>query len=132
MASAALGPSLPGLAEHTRSRMAEISILFVTRSSGYLGGSLLGGRLFDRIAGHPVIGVALVLIAGTLGVAPLLNSRWLLFAAILVLGIAEGAVDVGGNTLLVWIYRDRVGPFMNGLHFFFGLGAFLSPLIIAR
>jgi FHS family Na+ dependent glucose MFS transporter 1 len=112
--------------------MAEISILFVARSSGYLGGSLLGGRLFDRIAGHPVMAVGLVLMASTLGLAPLLTSRWLLFGVILLLGIAEGAVDVGGNTLLVWIYRDRVGPFMNGLHFFFGLGAFLSPLIIAR
>ena len=132
MASAALGPSLPGLAEHTRSRMAEISILFVARSSGYLGGSLLGGRLFDRIAGHPVMAVGLALMAGTLVLAPLLTSRWLLFVLILVLGIAEGVVDVGGNTLLVWIYRDRVGPFMNGLHFFFGLGAFLSPLIIVR
>jgi hypothetical protein len=39
---------------------------------------------------------------------------------------------VGGNTLLVWVHRDTVGPFMNALHFFFGLGAFLSPLIIAQ
>jgi MFS transporter, FHS family, Na+ dependent glucose transporter 1 len=132
MASAALGPSLPSLAEHTRSRMAEISILFVARSSGYLGGSLLGGRLFDRIAGHPVMGVALVLIAGMLGVAPLLSQLWLLAAFFLVLGVAEGALDVGGNTLLVWVHRDRVAPFMNALHFFFGLGALLSPLIIAR
>jgi fucose permease len=132
MASAVLGPSLQALAEHTRSRMAEISILFVARSSGYLGGSLLGGRLFDRIAGHPVMGAALVVMAGTLGLAPSLADRWLLFAVILLLGLAEGAVDVGGNTLLVWIHRDRVGPLMNGLHFFFGLGAFLSPLIVGR
>jgi FHS family Na+ dependent glucose MFS transporter 1 len=132
LASAALGPSLPGLAEHTRSRMAEISILFVARSSGYLGGSLLGGRLYDRIPGHPVMGAALALMAGTLGLAPLLASRWLLVAVILLLGLAEGALDVGGNTLLVWIHRDRVGPLMNGLHFCFGLGAFLSPLIVGR
>jgi MFS transporter, FHS family, Na+ dependent glucose transporter 1 len=132
MASAALGPSLPGLAQHTRSGMAEISILFVARSSGYLGGSLLGGRLFDRIAGHPVMGAALGLMAATLGVAPLLTGRWPLFTVILILGLAEGAVDVGGNTLLVWSHRDRVGPLMNALHFFFGLGAFLSPLIVAR
>jgi FHS family Na+ dependent glucose MFS transporter 1 len=40
-------------------------------------------------------------------------------------------LDVGGNTLLVWVHQEKVGPFMNGLHFFFGVGAFLSPLIIA-
>jgi fucose permease len=131
LASAALGPTLPGLAEHTRSRAAEISVLFVARSSGYLAGSLLGGRLYDRITGHPVMAVALLLMAGTLGVAPLLSRLWILFATILILGMAEGALDVGGNTLLVWVHRDRVGPFMNGLHFFFGLGAFLSPLVIA-
>ena len=131
LASAALGPTLPGLAEHTRSRAADISVLFVARSSGYLAGSLLGGRLYDRIKGHPVMAVALLLMAGTLGVAPLLSHLWLLFATILVLGIAEGALDVGGNTLLVWVHRDSVGPFMNALHFFFGVGAFLSPLIIA-
>jgi fucose permease len=41
-------------------------------------------------------------------------------------------VDVGGNTLLVWVHREKVGPFMNGLHFFFGVGAFLSPIIVAQ
>jgi MFS transporter, FHS family, Na+ dependent glucose transporter 1 len=39
---------------------------------------------------------------------------------------------VGGNVLLVWVHRARVGPYMNALHFFFGLGAFLSPLVIAQ
>ena len=131
LASASLGPTLPGLAEHTGSRLAEISSLFVGRSLGYLGGSLLGGRLYDRMPGHPVMGAGLLLMAGMMGLAPLTPQRWMLTAAILVLGVAEGALDVGGNTLLVWVYRDKVGPFMNGLHFFFGLGAFLSPLIVA-
>ena len=131
LASAALGPTLPGLAAHTQSRAAEISVLFVARSSGYLAGSMLGGRLYDRTRGHPVMAFSLLLMAGTLGLAPLLSHLWLLFSTILILGLAEGALDVGGNTLLVWVHRDRVGPFMNALHFFFGLGAFLSPLIIA-
>jgi FHS family Na+ dependent glucose MFS transporter 1 len=47
-------------------------------------------------------------------------------------GIAESFLDMGCNTLLVWVHRHKVGPFMNGLHFFFGLGAFLSPIIIAQ
>jgi fucose permease len=70
--------------------------------------------------------------AGMMGLAPMVTQLWTLGAIILVLGLAEGALDVGGNTLLVWVHRDAVGPFMNALHFFFGLGAFLSPLIIAQ
>jgi FHS family Na+ dependent glucose MFS transporter 1 len=39
---------------------------------------------------------------------------------------------VGCNTLLTWIHGKKVGPFMNGLHFFFGAGSFLAPLVFAR
>ena len=132
LASASLGPTLPGLAESTRSRVSEISSLFAARSLGYLAGSLIGGRLYDRTPGHPVMVTGLLLMAAMMGLAPVVAQLWMLGAVILVLGFAEGALDVGGNTLLVWVHRDRVGPFMNALHFFFGLGAFLSPLIIAH
>jgi FHS family Na+ dependent glucose MFS transporter 1 len=132
LASASLGPTLPGLAENTRSRVSEIGALFAARSLGYLGGSLIGGRLYDRIPGHPIMAAGLLLMAGMMGLAPVISELWILGMAILVLGLAEGALDVGGNTLVVWVHRDAVGPFMNALHFFFGLGAFLSPLIIAQ
>ena len=39
---------------------------------------------------------------------------------------------MGGNTLIVWIYGGRVGPVMTGMHFFFGVGALLSPIIVAQ
>ena len=41
-------------------------------------------------------------------------------------------MDVGGNALLVWVHGRSVGPFMNGLHFFWGLGALVSPLIVGQ
>jgi FHS family Na+ dependent glucose MFS transporter 1 len=41
-------------------------------------------------------------------------------------------VDVGGNTLIVWVRGRKVGPYMNGLHFCWGLGAFLFPLIVSQ
>ncbi len=48
------------------------------------------------------------------------------------LGAAEATADVGCNVLLVWIHRDNLGPYMNALHFFFGVGAFISPIIVGR
>lgn len=132
LTSATLGPTLPALAEHTRSNLREISYLFTVRSLGYLIGSFLGGRLFDSKPGHPVMAFMLVGMVAALVFIPLIPVLWLLIAIMLFLGLAEGALDVGGNTLLVWVHRHRVGPYMNGLHFFFGVGAFLSPLIIAQ
>ena len=130
--AASMGPTLPGLARHTGSRLSEISFLFSARSLGYLLGSLLSGRLYDRAPGHQVITGVLILMAVMMVLVPLIPLLWLLVAVLLVLGAAEGALDVGGNTLLVWLYRDKVVPFMNALHFFFGVGAFISPIVVAQ
>jgi FHS family Na+ dependent glucose MFS transporter 1 len=127
-----IGPTLPSLADQTRSRLSEISFLFTAHSFGYLVGSLLGGRFYDRRPGHPVIMLSLFLMLSLLILVPLMPLLLLLSAVLLVLGLAEGVLDVGGNTLLVWVHRSRVGPFMNGLHFSFGFGAFISPLIVAQ
>ena len=129
---ASLGPTLPSLAAHTRTELSQISFLFTAHSLGYLLGSLLVGRSYDRVPGHPLMAIALITMISMLVLVPLISLWWLLVAVLLVLGFGEGTLDVGGNTLLVWVHRDNVGPFMNGLHFFFGAGAFLAPIIIAR
>jgi fucose permease len=128
---AVLGATLGDLADRTHSQLSQISLLFTAGWLGYLLGSFLGGRVYDRVIGHPVMAAALVMMAAMLVLVPLAPLLWLLFTVFLILGIAQATLDVGGNALLVWIHGDKVPPFMNGLHFFFGLGATLSPLIIA-
>jgi fucose permease len=132
LVGASLGPTLTGLAENTGTDLSQVSLLFTAVGLGYLIGAFLGGRLYDRASGHPVMAFMIVGISAMMLLVPLIPTIWLLAGVVLVLGMAEGAVDVGGNTLLVWVHRDKVGPFMNALHFFFGVGAFLSPIIIAQ
>jgi len=127
---AVLGPTLGDLAENTQTQLSQVSLLFTATSLGYLLGSFFSGRLYDRAPGHPVMAAGLFVLAAMLGLAPLAPLLWLLVATFVVLGVAQAAVDVGGNTLLVWIHGDKVPPFMNGLHFCFGLGAFLTPIIV--
>jgi FHS family Na+ dependent glucose MFS transporter 1 len=130
-----LGPTLQGLAAQTGSTLAAISVLFVARSTGYILSTSLIGRVFDRLPGHPLMAGAVVGIALCLALTPLAPWLALLVALMAVLGAMESTVDVGGNTLLVWAFseqRDRVGPYMNGLHFAFGVGAFLSPIVVAQ
>jgi FHS family Na+ dependent glucose MFS transporter 1 len=129
---AVLGPTLPGLAEQTRTRLSDISFLFTAHSFGYLIGALLGGRFYDRTPGHPVMALSLITMMAMMGLVPLMPILWILALVLLVMGISEGVLDVGGNTLLVWMHKSRVGPFMSGLHFCFGLGALISPIIVAQ
>ena len=132
LTTASLGPTLPGLAEQTQTRLGEISFLFTARSFGYLLGSLLSGRLYDWFRGHPLLAFGLIGMAAVLAAVPLMPLVTLLAAILFLVGTAEGFVDVGTNTLIVWVHREKIGPFMNGLHFFFGVGAFLSPLLVAQ
>jgi FHS family Na+ dependent glucose MFS transporter 1 len=127
-----LGPTIPDLAANTRSSLSEISILFTARSLGHILGALIVGRCYDRIPGHYVLGGSLVVMALMVALMPTIPLLWLLVVILLILGITEGSVDVGGNTMLVWIHRNKVNPFMNALHFLFGLGAFLGPIIVAQ
>jgi FHS family Na+ dependent glucose MFS transporter 1 len=126
------GPSLPWLAQHTASRLDQISVIFVASSLGYMTGSQLGGRAYDRFPGHRIQALALLLISLSAALVPVLHSLWFLVMVIFLLGTFQGALDVGCNTLLTWIHGEKVGPFMNGLHFFFGVGSFVAPLIFAR
>lgn len=131
LVTSALGPTLPALAGQVGVDLDQASILFTAHALGYLLGALLGGRLYDRMGGHPVQAAGLVLMALSIGLVPLIPSLWLLAAAWLLVGLAGGALDVGGNTLMVWVHGRGVGPYMNGLHFFFGVGSALGPLVVA-
>ena len=132
LVSAVLGPTLPGLAENTHTPLGDMGFLFSARSLGYLLGSRQAGRLYDRGAGHRLMAGVILAMMLVLALVPLLPRLWMLVAALLLLGLFDASFDVGGNTLLVWVHGERVGPFMNGLHFFFGLGAFLSPVVVAQ
>jgi len=127
-----IGPTLPGLAARMHRTPGEMSYVFTAMAFGYLLGTFLGGRAYDRLPGHRVMAAALVVMAGTLALVPAVPLAYALAAILVVLGVAQGIVDVGGNTLLVWVHRRGVGPFMNGMHFFFGVGALIAPIVVAQ
>ncbi len=132
LVSAVLGPTLPALAANTGTIVGAIGFLFTARSLGYMIGSLFGARLFDRLPGHWLMAAMVVVVSLMLALTPVIGQIWLLTAVLFLTGFAENMVDVGANTLIVWVHREKVGPYMNGLHFFFGVGAFLSPIVVAQ
>jgi FHS family Na+ dependent glucose MFS transporter 1 len=131
LAMASLGPTLSALAEQSGTSLEGISYLFTARSFGFLLGSLFIGKFYDRMNGHAVMAATIIAMSAMLALMPVLPTLALLLAVMVALGTAEGALGVGGNALLVWVHQSRVPPFMNALHFFYGVGTFISPLIIA-
>ena len=132
LTTAAAGPSLLRLADHTASPLNIISYIFVFSSLGYLIGSFFGGRIYDRFSAHRFMSITLVVMAITCIFIPIAHSLALLLFAMFLNGLAASILDVGCNTLLLWTHGDKAGPYLNGLHFFFGVGSLIAPLLFAQ
>lgn len=131
LAATLLGPAIPLLRDLTGSSEAQISILFVVSAPGYIIGSTLAGRLYDRGGGHRVLAGGLVLMAcGAVLLPFVITSLVGLAVSFAVIGLGMSVVDVGCNTLLVWSRTGDVGSIMNALHLCFGIGALIGPLSV--
>ena len=62
---------------------------------------------------------------------PFSPSLYHFFSLIGINGFVIGSLDTGGNVLCLdtWQGEHDSGPYMHSIHFSFGLGAFLAPLI---
>ena len=129
--SGSIGPTLPALAAQTNVELKQISNLFVARSFGTLVGSWMIGRLYDRFTGHPLLAGSLLASALAMAMFPASNLLWVLLALSVFIGLASASINVGGNALIVMVHGERVRPFMSVLHFAFGLGGFLAPMLVA-
>lgn len=129
-ATGIIGPTLPGLSRLAGTNLVGISYIFPILSIGYLIGSYTGGSMYDRFKVHPVTAGAIALLGVIMFFVPFSQALWVILVLFFISGLASGSIDVGGNTLLVWTHGSTVGPFMVGLHFFYGFGAFIAPMIV--
>ncbi|WP_052384013.1 MFS transporter [Litchfieldella xinjiangensis] len=130
MTGGLLGPALPHFAAMTGSTMSEIAILFTFRALGNIGGGFITGMLMDRYAGHRVLMGMALMTAGGLLIAPYSPTLGMLAVMMFLLGFSEVSMNAGGNTLMLWSHRRSAAPFVSVLHFFFGLGNVLVPLVM--
>ncbi|XP_077157885.1 sodium-dependent glucose transporter 1 [Paroedura picta] len=129
MAIAVLGPTFQDLATNVNRSVSQISYIFVGRSTGYFGGSLIGGILFDYMNAQLLLGLSMLGTAVGLCAIPWCKKAFLLTAMMSVIGSAMGVLDTGGNVLALATWKEEVGPHMQALHFSFALGAFVAPIL---
>ena len=128
---ASLGPTLLFLSEQTGADLDLLGFIFPARSLAYLLGSAFSGPLYDRLPGNRLLATCLfVTTAGTAAI-PFCPTVWLLAICVAMQGLAMGFLDTGGNVMLVWLHGGhRVAPYMQLIHFAFGVGAFVSPMVV--
>ncbi|NWU79243.1 MFS4B protein, partial [Onychorhynchus coronatus] len=129
MSIAVLGPTFPNLAANVGKNVSDIYYIFVGRSLGYLGGSVIGGVLFDCMNASLLL--ALSMVATTVGLygIPWCKDSLLLTILMSVIGGSMGILDTGGNVLALNTWGAEAGPHMQALHFSFAAGAFVAPIL---
>ncbi len=131
MSTTVIGPSLPWLAEKTNVGLWAIGFLFTARALGYLCTSTFAGKSLDKRKSHPMIASALLGIAICYALVLTANLYIALLSIFFMIGAFGSFVDIGGNVMTLQSEGDNPQMRVNALHFFFGIGTLLSPLIIS-
>ena len=126
-----IGTALPYLAEHTGVSLSRMSLIFTMSSIGFFVGSILNGRLFDKLPGNIILFVGWCMAALGVFFIPVISSFTLLCAVSMAYSFGCSSIIIGCNTLIIRVHRSHVGPLMNGMHVVNGIGAFLTPLIFS-
>jgi MFS family permease len=119
-------PRLPAIKESLGLSDGELGTALVGLAIGLLAGTRLAGTPVDRFGSRPVMRAGLPLLAATLLLPGLADSAVALFLALLVLGIASGALDVAMNAQGIEVERYLRRPILSGLHGLWSVGLALG------
>ncbi|XP_052801006.1 uncharacterized protein LOC128231830 [Mya arenaria] len=123
------GPTLLDLGDQVTASTSVMMVVFVSRSIGYLLGALLGGALLDCFNRQLLLFCALLLASVATAVIPWSLTLLVMSVMFALQGVTMGTLDTGGNVFCIQLWGRQNGPYMQTLHFAFGIGAFIAPLL---
>jgi fucose permease len=127
----ALGPLLPRLSDQVGQPVEELGAIFAALFLGALILQVAGGWLNERVGLRRMMAAGCGLLAAAvlgLSVSPTLPA---LLGCALLAGAGQGALDASTNVLVPAVFGERSVSAVNLLHFAFGAGAVLSPVMIS-
>ena len=109
---------------------AALGAFFFVLGGGYGTGVLGGAVATERVGRRRIlVGATLLLAIGLVVLAT--TGSWLVFVlGGIPLAVGQGALDGGGNGLILDLFREARGRALNLLHLAFSVGALACPLIV--
>jgi MFS family permease len=102
--------------------------LLLLLGAGAFAGMQAVGPLTDRFGARTVVPLSAALCSAAVVLPGLATNAWTLGAALLVLGIGNGCLDVSMNAHAVQIERGYRRPVMSAFHATFSIGGVLAAL----
>ena len=92
---------------------------------------LTGGLVVETVGVRRLLILSLAGLAICLAAITLAPGLEILLISAFLFGCANGMTEMCGNAVITGLYPERAAAKLNGLHFFYGIGACLSPLTVA-
>ena len=108
-----------------------LGLFYFVTAVAYAGGSVVGGMITERVGRRLILSGAVALLGLGL-IAQGLMTDWLWFTVFgFVRSVGAGAIDGGGNGLILDLFQGARGGRLNVLHLFFSVGALGAPFLLA-
>jgi len=129
--TASIGPIIPTLAVRFGVPIDKLGIIFTLRAFGFMFGSILGGIVYDRRSGHPIMAASLLAVGVLTALVPVADSLAAFSFLMAAIGLFLGINVVGASTFIVWEHPENTGAWVTTQGFINGVGAFISPIVVA-
>jgi fucose permease len=122
------GPTLPTMLAELHISYGTGGNIFFSEYVGFLIATLITGILADRFGLKSVVLLAGVFLAIGVSGYSFFSSALLLAGSLFVVGLGLGAIELGPNAIIVSVYNERKGLYLNLMAVLHGLGALVAPL----
>ncbi|MFI4972618.1 MAG: MFS transporter, partial [Hyphomicrobiales bacterium] len=131
MVVSAYGPLLQILAHRFEVSLPIAGGVLSAHFAGALAGVIGSMRAMERLPNRRVVVAALGFVAAGCALVALAPAWPVMLAAVFVLGIGFGALDIGLNQIVAHSEGARRTAVLNMLNGAFGIGAVLGPILVA-
>ncbi len=122
------GPTLPLMLAELKIDYGTGGNIFFGEYLGFLIATLITGILADRFGLKLVIVLAGIFLALGVGGYSAFKTPTLLANSLFIVGMGLGAFELGPNAVIVSLYHEQKGLYLNLMAVMHGLGSMLAPL----
>ncbi|PRP87927.1 hypothetical protein PROFUN_02664 [Planoprotostelium fungivorum] len=126
-----LGPALISIAARADIKTEEAGAVFTARGAFYLAGTAVAGFVLGGPRSHLIMGVAIVISGIAFGSISFASKLWQMLVLAAIQSLAASFLEIGSNIMMMNLWRDKAAPWLQALHFNYGVGASIGPFIVA-
>jgi predicted MFS family arabinose efflux permease len=120
---------IPSIEHATRITHSTLGLLLLALGGAAFLGMQVAGPLVDRLGQRRLVPAAGILLGIALPWPGLAHNWWTLGLALMMLGFANGSIDVGMNAQAVVVERGYPRPIMAAFHAMWSIGGAFAALI---